>query len=115
MIDDANDGHIIFGDLGGLKLPDIFLTEEVNPEKTSPRKPVPTRDRTQARCVTGMHAATWPTAVDFTREYTRYFVNVAKLVTADKGTTVDGEYIEKMKFEASLIVIGPISSFTSSS
>ena len=34
------------------------------PEKTSPRKPVPTGDRTRARCVTDAHAAAWPTAVD---------------------------------------------------
>ena len=35
-----------------------------NPEKTSPRKRVPTGDRTRARCVTGAHATTWSTAVD---------------------------------------------------
>ena len=49
MIDDDNDGQMIFGDLGGLKLPDICLTGEEKPRKTSPRKLVPTRDRTQAR------------------------------------------------------------------
>ena len=66
MSDDENDGQMIFGDLGGLKLPDICLTGEEKPpkKKTSPRKPVPTGDRTQARCVTGMHADAWPTAVD---------------------------------------------------
>ena len=36
---DDNDGQMIFGDLGGLKLPDICLMGE---EKTSPRKLVPT-------------------------------------------------------------------------
>ena len=51
--DDDNDGQMIFGDLGDLKLPDIRLTGEENPEKTSPRKLVPTGDRTQACCVTG--------------------------------------------------------------
>ena len=35
-----------------------------NPEKISPRKLVPTGDRTRARCVTWTHATTWPTAVD---------------------------------------------------
>ena len=35
-----------------------------HPEKTSPRKLVPTGDRTRARCVTGAHAITWSTAVD---------------------------------------------------
>ena len=64
MIEDDNDGQMIFGDIGGLKLPDICLTGEENPEKTSPRKLVPTGDRTRARCVTGAHAAAWPTAVD---------------------------------------------------
>ena len=62
--DDDNDGQMIIGDLGGLKLPDICLTGEEKPRKTSPRKLVPTGDRTRARCVTGAHAAAWPTAVD---------------------------------------------------
>ena len=67
MSDDDNDGQMIFGDLGGLKLPDICLTgEEKKPEKTSPRKSVLTGDLTWARCMTGAHAAAWPTAVDFT-------------------------------------------------
>ena len=35
-----------------------------NPEKTSPRKLVPTRDRTRAPCVTSAHATTCSTAVD---------------------------------------------------
>ena len=34
-----------------------------NPEKTSPRKLVPTGDRTRARCVTGAHATPCPTVV----------------------------------------------------
>ena len=42
---DDYDGQMIFGDLGGLKLPDICLTGEENPEKTSPRKLVPAGDR----------------------------------------------------------------------
>ena len=33
MIDDDNDGKMIFGDLGGLKLPDICLTGEEKPRK----------------------------------------------------------------------------------
>ena len=37
------DGQMIFGDLVGLKLPDICLTYEEKPRKTSPRKLVPTR------------------------------------------------------------------------
>ena len=34
------------------------------PNKTSPRKLVPTGDRTRTRCLTGAHAAATPTAVD---------------------------------------------------
>ena len=64
MSDDDNDSQMIFGDLGGLKLPDICLTGEEKPQKTSLRRPVPTGDRTWARCVTGAHAAVWPTVVD---------------------------------------------------
>ena len=37
MIDDDNDGQMIFGDLGGLKIPDICLTgEEKTREKPHP-------------------------------------------------------------------------------
>ena len=43
------DGQMIFGDLGGLKLPDICLTGEEKPRKTSPWKLVPAGDRTQVR------------------------------------------------------------------
>ena len=64
MIEDDDDGQMIFGDLGGLKLPDICLTGEEKPRKPSPRKLVPTEDRTRVRCVTGTHATAWPTAVD---------------------------------------------------
>ena len=67
---DDNDGQMIFGDLGGLKLPGISLTGEENPRKTSPRKPVPTGDRTRSRCVTGAHAAAWPTAVGGDQNFT---------------------------------------------
>ena len=43
------DGQMIFGNLVGLKLPDIRLTGEEKPKKkTSPRKLVPTGDRTRA-------------------------------------------------------------------
>ena len=60
---------MIFGDLVGLKLPDIYLTgEEKTSEKTSPRKLVPTGDRTRAHYVTGAHAAALPTAVDMTEK-----------------------------------------------
>ena len=63
MMDDYG-GKMIFGDLVGLKLPDIRLTGEEKPRKTSPRKLVPTGDRIRARCVTSAHATTCSTAVD---------------------------------------------------
>ena len=44
--------------------PKASLQVRKTPEKTSPRKLVPTGDRTQVRCVTGVHATTWPTVVD---------------------------------------------------
>ena len=64
MIGDDIDGQMIFGDLVGLKRLDIRLTGEEKSRKTSPRKLVPTGDRTRARCVTDGHAISWPTAVE---------------------------------------------------
>ena len=64
MMMDDYDGQMTFGDLVGLKLPDICLRGRKNPEKTSPRKLFPTGDRTRARCVTSAHATTCSTAVD---------------------------------------------------
>ena len=55
LIGDDNDGEMIFGGLRGVKLPDICLTGEEKPRKKSPRKLVPTGDRTRARCMTGAH------------------------------------------------------------
>ena len=56
---------MIFVHLKGLKLPDIFLIGEKKKTKNlSPRKPVPTGDRTGARCVTDVHAIFCSTAVD---------------------------------------------------
>ena len=59
-----NDGQMIFEDIGGLKLPDICLADEEKPRKTSPRKLVPTGDRTRARYVTSARATSCSTAVD---------------------------------------------------
>ena len=46
---DDNDGQIIFGDLGGLKPPDICLTGEENPRKNLTQEtrpdPGPLRDK----------------------------------------------------------------------
>ena len=43
MRDDDNDGQIIFGDLGGLKLPDISLTGEEKPRKNLTQETYPDR------------------------------------------------------------------------
>ena len=43
MINDDNDGQMIFGDLGGLKLPDICLTDEENPRKNLTQETYPDR------------------------------------------------------------------------
>ena len=61
MIMDYDDGQMSFGDLMGLKFPDIRLTGE---EKTSPRNIVPTGNRTRVRRVTDVHATPCSKAVD---------------------------------------------------
>ena len=43
MMMDDYDGQMIFGDLGGLKLPDIRLTGEKNPEKNLTQETCPDR------------------------------------------------------------------------
>ena len=43
MSDDDNDCQMIFGDLGGLKLPDIFLTGEEKPRKNLTQEICPDR------------------------------------------------------------------------
>ena len=41
LIGDDNDGQMIFGDLGGLKLPDICLTGEEKPRKNLSQETCP--------------------------------------------------------------------------
>ena len=43
MSDDDNDGQMIFGDLVGLKLPDICLTGEEKPRKNLTQETCPDR------------------------------------------------------------------------
>ena len=43
MSDDDNDGQMIVGDLGGLKLPDICFTGEEKPRKNLTQKTCPDR------------------------------------------------------------------------
>ena len=40
---DDNDGQMIFGDLGGLKLPDIYLTGEEKPRENLTQETCPDR------------------------------------------------------------------------
>ena len=48
---DDYDGQMIFGDLVGLKHPDLFYSWGKTTNKNSPRKLVPTGNRTRSRCV----------------------------------------------------------------
>ena len=63
---DDYDGQMLFGDLVGVKLPDFCIIGDEKPRKTSHRNLVPTGIRTGTRCVTGAHATSCSTAVDFT-------------------------------------------------
>ena len=74
MTSEDNDGQMIFGDLWGLTLPDICLTGEEEPEKTSPRKLVPTGDRIRARCMTGAHATACPLAAYVLTHYCNKYI-----------------------------------------
>ena len=58
------DDQMIFGEVGGLMLPNICLTGEEKPWKTSLRKLVPTGDWTRACYMTDAHATAWSTVVD---------------------------------------------------
>ena len=54
---DDNDGQMIFRDLGGLKLPDIFLTGEEKPRKNLTQETYPGRGSNSVRCMTDTHAS----------------------------------------------------------
>ena len=55
---------MIFGDLVGLKLPDICITGEKKPQKNLTQETCPDRDETRARYVTGAHGTACSTTVD---------------------------------------------------
>ena len=93
MMSDDNDGQIKFGDLRGLKLPTFVLQLRKNPEKTSPRKPVPTRDRTRVRCVTDANAAAWPTAVD--EEYSTCSSLLCNFFHSSVVSSLSAKYLSK--------------------
>ena len=62
MIDDDNASQMIFGDLGGLKLPDICLTGEEKPRKSLTQETCPDRGSNPAPLRD--KRACWPTTVD---------------------------------------------------
>ena len=65
MTMDDNDGQMIFGDRGGLKLPEICLTGEEKPQKNLTQETSPDWGLNPSLLrVTGVPANTWPTAVD---------------------------------------------------
>ena len=102
MMMDDYDGQMIFGDLVGLKLPDIRLTGE---EKTSPRKLVPTGDRTRACCVTSAHATTCSTAVDVERKWKNQ-KEASAVPSPSSVSDPDDEVVVSEKMNSSLTAIG---------
>ena len=76
--DDDNDGQMIFGDLGGQKLPDICLTGEEKPRKnltqeTCPDRgtnPGPLRDSRACHCLAHSGGRK---SVAFTQSYATFF------------------------------------------
>ena len=75
-------GQMIFRDLVGLKFPAFVSQVRKNPEKTSPKEPVPTGDRTRDECVTGAHATACSTAVDiFITSILKYMILLKSYAT----------------------------------
>ena len=64
MSDDDNDGQMIFGDLGGLKLPDICLTGEEKPRKNLTQETCPDRGSNPGPLCDRRACCPLPTAVD---------------------------------------------------
>ena len=69
MMMDDYDGQMIFGDLVGIKLPDIRLTGEEKPRKNLTQKICKTEDQTRARCVTDAHDTACSTALEPQKTY----------------------------------------------
>ena len=64
IMDDDDDGQMIFGDLVGLKLPDICLTGEENPRKNLTHETCTDRGSNPGPLRDGARATTCSTAVD---------------------------------------------------
>ena len=63
MIMDDDDGQLIFGDLGGLKLPHICLTGEEKPRKNLTQETCPDRDRSRAPGSLGGRQRRYPSTI----------------------------------------------------
>ena len=61
---DSYGGQMIFGDLEGIKFPDICLKDEEKPRKNITQENCANRGSNRVRCVTGSHATACFTAVD---------------------------------------------------
>ena len=61
---DDNDGQMLFGDLRGLKLPDICLTGEEKPRKNLTQETCPDWESNPGPLRDKSHATTCSTAVD---------------------------------------------------
>ena len=70
MIDDDNESQMIFGDPGGPKLPEIYLTGEEKPRKTSPKETCPDRGsnpgplRSRSACYRLAHSVDWTVRIE---------------------------------------------------
>ena len=73
MMMDDNDGQMIFGDLAGLKLPDIHLTSEEKPRKNLTQETCPDRGSNPGPLRVKRHATTCSTAVDI--KYSNLLIN----------------------------------------
>ena len=97
MCDDDNDGQMIFGDLGDLKLPDSCLTDEEKPRKNLTQETCPDRGsnpgslRDERACCRLAHSggrnfkehvvATRPQTLDELRDQNEHAINDIPLVT----------------------------------
>ena len=82
MIDDDNDDQMIFGDLEGLKFPDIYLTGEENPQKNLTQETCPDRGSNPGPLRDRRACYRWPTAVDvFLRNFPNLLIYFTRLVT----------------------------------
>ena len=73
MMNDDNDGEIIFRDHGDLKLPDICLTGEEKPRKNLTHEDYPDRGSNPGPLLTGAYATACSTSMNC--------VKITKIIT----------------------------------